>query len=139
MTTQYRVTQPCGCRWGVRTVGTLPERVGLKELYRWCGECTKRTPVDLPLERRAPYGQPEEERVWERDHRRAQEAERKRMKTDTENDVAFGYIRKSTFEEVDALEAWEVRRLAVMAVTFFDSKWSDRWRDLERGVSSVLQ
>ncbi len=58
-----------------------------------------------------------------------------------ELDVVRGYARDGDFRDVDALDALDrgrVRRLAAMALRFVRSPYSDRGRDLARGVAEVL-
>lgn len=62
-----------------------------------------------------------------------------KMRKPAWDDPSCGYVAPGAAEIVRALDDDEVRRLAAMAVTFFDSEWSDRDRDLFRGVASVLR
>lgn len=53
-------------------------------------------------------------------------------------DAECGFTYARQIDEVKALSDVSVRRLALMAVRFYDSPWSDKDRDLYRGVQEVL-
>lgn len=54
-------------------------------------------------------------------------------------DAACGYATKVARAEMHALNESDVRRLAAMALTFYESEWSDSQRDLLRGIGSVVR
>ena len=62
----------------------------------------------------------------------------KPRKTSLEDELKCGYIAKDALELVEKLPPDQVKRLAAMALTCFESSWSDRLRDLLRGVACLL-
>ncbi|MGV3724296.1 MAG: hypothetical protein ACO1SX_25660 [Actinomycetota bacterium] len=65
--------------------------------------------------------------------------ERFNLTDNAAEDHELGYASAAASAEVSALPVEAVLRLAAMAVTCYDSQWSDRGRDLTRGVASVLR
>lgn len=58
--------------------------------------------------------------------------------TTLKDDLACGYISESALKLVKTLTPEQQERLAAMALTCFESGWSDRLRDLLRGVACLL-
>ena len=54
------------------------------------------------------------------------------------DDVRCGYATRAAIAVVEQLPPEHARRLAAMALTCFESPWSDRLRDLLRGVACLL-
>lgn len=54
-------------------------------------------------------------------------------------DLKCGYVNAGARQTMTELPLAAIIRLAAMAVTYYDSPWSDSKRDLLRGVASVLR
>ncbi|MCI0560888.1 MAG: hypothetical protein MN733_20580 [Nitrososphaera sp.] len=54
-------------------------------------------------------------------------------------DAKVGFTKLASLEELQKLSVDFVMRLAGMAITFYDSPWSDKDRDLMLGIRDVLK
>ena len=59
--------------------------------------------------------------------------------TNLETELKCGYLTVEALAEVDSLSTDQIRRLAAMAVHYFESSWSDSRRDLLRGMACLLR
>lgn len=52
--------------------------------------------------------------------------------------IACGYVSKKAWDEVNRLTDRQIRMLAALAITHYDSPYTDNGRDLVRGTREVL-
>ena len=55
------------------------------------------------------------------------------------DDLECGYANEEALDIINNLGSEDIQRLAAMALTWYASEWSDRDRDLLRGIYSVTR